>query len=63
MGPTDSVNSHRFDSVLLNGFAALHHDEWNVDIISAHLFSKVDTERRSPLVNPICTVVGGLYTL
>jgi hypothetical protein len=62
-GSTDPVDSHCFDAILFNGFATFHDDWWQIDIIPGHLLSEIDAEGWPSLVNPIWTVLGGLYTL
>lgn len=49
--------------MLFDGFTAFH-DQWrHIGVVPGHLFPKIDTEGRLPLVNPIWAVVGGLHTL
>jgi len=48
--PTDPINPLGTNTVLLDRFTAFDHERRNLDIVSGHLFRKVNSEGRSAIV-------------
>ena len=44
--PTDPIDAHCRDTVLLDSLAAFNHDVWDLYTIAGHLFCEIDAKCR-----------------